>query len=180
MKKTKTKRKADDGVAFWPADSVERRAIDELVPYARNARTHPPEQIAQVAASIREFGWTMPILVDEVGTIIAGHCRLEAARQLGFDEVPVTVAKGWSETKRRAYVLADNRLALDAGWDEDLLRVELSDLDLEDFNLELTGFNEKELSTHLADDEFGPTGLSPQDDLSTLTPKICPHCGGTL
>ena len=107
--------------ARWPADAVERRSVTALLPYIRNARTHSDEQVAQIAASIREWGWTMPVLVDEAGTIIAGHGRVLAAQRLGLREVPVMVAAGWSEAKRRAYVIADNKLALNAGWDEELL-----------------------------------------------------------
>jgi ParB-like chromosome segregation protein Spo0J len=102
--------------------------VAALVPFTRNARTHSDEQVAQIAASIREWGWTMPVLVDEAGTIIAGHGRVLAAQRLGLPEVPVMVAAGWSEAKRRAYVIADNKLALNAGWDEELLRLELGEL----------------------------------------------------
>ena len=129
----------------WPADAVERRSVTALLPYIRNARTHSDEQVAQIAASIREFGWTFPVLIDEAGTIIAGHGRVLAAQRLGLVEVPVMVAAGWSEAKRRAYVIADNKLALNAGWDEELLRLELGDLKGMGFDLTLTGFGELEL-----------------------------------
>ena len=109
----------------WPADAVERRAVATLVPSARNARTHSDQQVAQSAASIREFGWTFPVLVDEQGTIVAGHGRVLAAQKLGIAEIPVMVAAGWSEAKRRLYVIADNKLALNAGWDEELLSLEI-------------------------------------------------------
>ena len=99
---------------------VERRPLAALVPYARNARTHSDEQIAQIAASITEWGWTMPVLVDEGGMIIAGHGRVLAAAKLGIGEVPVMIARGWSDAQKRAYVLADNKLTLNAGWDEGL------------------------------------------------------------
>ena len=102
----------------WPADKVERRPISELIPYARNSRTHSDAQVAQIAASIREWGWTMPILVDEDGNVIAGHGRIMAAQKLGIADVPCMTATGWSEAKRRAYVIADNKLALNAGWDD--------------------------------------------------------------
>ena len=131
--------------ARWPADAVERRPVAALVPYARNARTHSDEQVAQIAASIREWGWTMPVLVDEAGTIIAGHGRVLAAQRLGLAEIPVMVATGWSEAKRRAYVIADNKLALNAGWDEELLRLELGELKGLGVDLGLTGFAELEL-----------------------------------
>src|ERR1035438_1535244 len=107
---------------------VERWPIDRLIPYVRNARTHTEEQVAQVAASIIEFGWTNPILVGADGVIIAGHARLLAARKLGMTEVPVIVLDHLSETQRRALVIADNRLAMNAGWDEEMLRVELESL----------------------------------------------------
>jgi ParB-like chromosome segregation protein Spo0J len=112
----------------WPADHVERWPIERLVPYARNARTHSDAQVAQIAASIREWGWTMPVLVDESGLLIAGHARVLAARNLGIRDVPVVIATGWSDAQKRAYVLADNKLALNAGWDLELLKVELTDL----------------------------------------------------
>lgn len=129
----------------WPADSVSRVPTASLIPYARNARTHSDEQVAQIAASIREWGWTIPVLVDEAGTLIAGHGRLLAAQVLGLPEVPVMVARGWSEAKRRAYALADNRLALNAGWDEDMLALEVSALEAEGFDLDLLGFDPEEL-----------------------------------
>lgn len=141
----------------WPADRVERRPVADLLPYARNARTHSDEQVAQIAASIREWGWTTPVLVDEAGQIIAGHGRVMAARKLGIAEIPVMVAAGWSEAQRRAYVLADNKLALNAGWDTDLLKLELGDLKAEGFDLGLTGFDGDELATLLADATEGLT-----------------------
>lgn len=128
----------------WPADRVERRSVETLIPYARNARTHSDEQIAQLAASIREWGWTTPVLVDESGTIIAGHGRVLAARKLGLESVPVMIARGWSEAQKRAYVLADNQLAQNAGWDDELLRIELEDLKGLEFNVELIGFSQAE------------------------------------
>src|ERR1043165_7394931 len=98
----------------WPADQIERRPIGKLIPSARNARTHSPEQVEQIAASIREWGWTMPVLIDEVGGILAGHGRVLAARRLGVSEVPVIIARGWSDAQKRAYILADNKLAENA------------------------------------------------------------------
>jgi ParB-like nuclease domain len=134
----------------WPADKVERWSIDRLVPYARNSRTHSEAQIAQLAASLREWGWTNPILVDEAGTIIAGHGRVEAARQLGFSEVPVMVATGWTDAQKRAYVIADNKLALNAGWDTEMLGSELLALQEDGGDLVLLGFNDAELGQLLA------------------------------
>ena len=133
----------------WPADRVERRPLSGLIPYARNARTHSDAQVGQIAASIREWGWTNPVLVDEAGTIIAGHGRVLAAQKLGLTEAPVMVAKGWSEAQRRAYILADNKLAENAGWDDALLKVELSDLQGFGFDLALIGFGEDDLARML-------------------------------
>lgn len=130
-----------------PADKIERRAIEELIPYARNSRTHSDAQVAQIAASIKEWGWTMPILIDEAGGIIAGHGRLMAARSLGHTEVPVVVASGWSDAKKRAYVIADNKLALNAGWDQELLKVEIADLESMGADLSLLGFDSNELAS---------------------------------
>jgi len=136
-----------------PADKVERWSIDKLIPYARNARTHSDEQIGQIAASIKEWGWTTPILVDETGGIIAGHGRTLAAQKLGMTEVPVMVAKGWSDAKKRAYVLADNKLALNAGWDNEMLRLELGEIGDLGFDLDLTGFNAGEIAGLQFDDD---------------------------
>ena len=124
----------------WPADKVERRAIEKLIPYARNARTHSDEQVAQIAASMREWGWTNPILIDEEGGIIAGHGRVLAARVLGFPDAPCMVAAGWSDGQKRAYVLADNKLALNAGWDAEMLSLEIKGIADLGFDLTLAGF----------------------------------------
>jgi DNA modification methylase len=137
----------------WPADRVERRAIGGLVPFAQNARTHSAAQIAQIAASMREWGWTMPILVDEAGMIIAGHARVLAAQQLGFIEAPVMEARGWTDAQKRAYVLADNRISLNSGWDDELLALELSALNENGFDLALTGFDVPELNHFLQNDD---------------------------
>jgi ParB-like nuclease family protein len=129
----------------WPADAVERRSVAALVPCVRNARVHSPEQVAQLAASIREWGWTAAILVNEQDHIVAGHGRLLAAQQLGLTEVPVMVARGWTEAQIQAYRLANNRLALNATWDENLLRLEMGELKGLGADLSLTGFGELEL-----------------------------------
>lgn len=129
--------------------AVEQRPVDELIPYARNARTHSDRQVAEIAASIRAFGWTNPILVDGENGVIAGHGRLLAARKLGLDAVPVIELAGLSEADRRAYILADNRLALNAGWDQDLLAAEVADLDALGVDLSLAGFAESEIGTLL-------------------------------
>jgi DNA modification methylase len=130
----------------WPADKVERWPIDRLIPYARNARTHSAEQVDQIAASIREWGWTNPILVGEDGTIIAGHGRVLGARRLRIQQVPVMVATGWSEAQKRAYALADNKLGLNAGWDESMLSLEIADLAEVGFDIGLIGFSDDEIA----------------------------------
>lgn len=142
----------------WPADLVERRRVDTLIPYARNARTHSDEQVAQIAASIREWGWTVPVLVDEDDVLIAGHGRILAAERLGLAEAPTTVARGWTDAQKRAYRIADNKLALNAGWDEDFLRIELASLrDDPTFDLDLVGFSNSEIADILADRTEGRT-----------------------
>lgn len=129
-----------------PADRVERWSLAKLTPFARNARTHSPAQVDQIAASMREWGWTNPILVDETGQIIAGHGRLAAAQKLGLADAPVMVASGWTEAQKRAYVLADNKLALNSGWDDEMLALEINDLQEMDFDLNLTGFTADEIA----------------------------------
>jgi DNA modification methylase len=145
-----------------PGRQVEMRPLASLIPYARNPRTHSDAQVAQIAASIREFGWTNPILVDGENGIIAGHGRLLAARKLGMTEVPVIELKGLTKAQQRAYLIVDNKLALDAGWNEELLRLELADLKALDFDLGLTGFDETELAGLLAE---GTQGLTDPDDV---------------
>jgi DNA modification methylase len=142
---------------------VERWPIDRLIPYARNARTHTDEQVAQIAASIAEFGWTNPVLVGAEGVLIAGHARLLAARKLAMTEVPVIVLDHLSESQRRALVLADNRLAISAGWDEEMLRVELVALREDDYNLDLLGFTDEEIEGFLADPESAVAGITDED-----------------
>lgn len=130
---------------------IEQRSVKELTPYSRNSRTHSEAQVAQIAASIAEFGWTNPILIDAANVVIAGHARLLAAQKLGMQEVPVIVLSHLTAAQRKALVLADNKLALNAGWDEELLRLELQELESLDFDLELTGFGSIELDALLRD-----------------------------
>src|ERR1700730_16934895 len=125
---------------------IEHWPLEKLIPYARNPRTHSDAQVAQIGASIAEFGFNNPILVDTKAGIIAGHGRLLAARKLQLNVVPVIILDHLSEAQKRAYILADNQLALNAGWDEELLRVELAALQDEDFNLGLIGFEDEELA----------------------------------
>lgn len=137
--------------APWPAEKVELRPIAKLIPAARNARTHSPAQVQDIAGSITQWGWTNPILVDESGKMIAGHGRVLAAELLGVEQVPVMVAAGWTEAQKRAYAIADNKIATNADWDPELLALELSDLRADDFDLSLTGFDDVELDELLAE-----------------------------
>ena len=123
----------------------QQRKVNELIPYINNSRTHSDAQIGQIAASIREFGWTNPILIDGENGIIAGHGRLKAAMLLGMEEVPVIELSHLSETQKKAYIIADNKLAMNAGWDMELLKLEISELEDKDFNLDLLGFDPSEL-----------------------------------
>src|SRR5712692_7439601 len=143
------------------AQHIEQWPVDRLIPYARNPRTHSDAQVAQIAASIASFGFNNPILVDTQSGIIAGHGRLLAARKLQLREVPVIVLDHLSEAQKRGYILADNKLAQNAGWDEELLRCELAALEAEDFNLDLIGFDDEELARLLADQEV--QGLADED-----------------
>ncbi len=130
----------------WPASEVHIVDIAKLVPYARNARTHTPNQIAQIAESIKRFGFTIPVLVAEDRTIIAGHGRVLAAKELGLAEVPVMIAIGWTDAERRAYTIADNQIALNAGWDQDILIAELTDLGGFGFDPGSIGFSPEQFS----------------------------------
>ncbi|MGH7463223.1 MAG: ParB/Srx family N-terminal domain-containing protein, partial [Longimicrobiales bacterium] len=144
--------------ASWLADKIEQWPTTKLLPYARNARTHSDEQVAQIAASIAEFGFTNPILAGSDGVIVAGHGRLAAAQKLGMEVVPVVVLDHLSTTQRRALVIADNRIAENAGWDEAMLRVELVSLQDDDFDLALTGFDADDLADLLAGEDVDGAG----------------------
>jgi ParB-like chromosome segregation protein Spo0J len=164
----------------WIAGKIEHWSIDKLIPYARNARTHSPAQIDQIAASIAEFGFTNPILVGSDGVIIAGHGRLEAARKLGLETVPVIVLDHLTPTQRRALVIADNRIAENAGWDEEMLSLELAELQELDFNLELTGFSDEKfglLSLEDRDEEQSESSAKEIDVDSYKMMHKCPKCG---
>jgi ParB-like chromosome segregation protein Spo0J len=159
-------------------DRIEQWPLDKLIPYAKNSRTHSEEQIAQIAGSIKAFGFTNPILVGGDGVIVAGHGRLSAARQLGLEQVPVIVLDHLSETERRALVIADNKLALNAGWDEEILQLEIEQLRAEDFDIDLLGFSDDDLKA-LTPPDFQPATEDEQGKLDQLEPKwiACPHCG---
>jgi len=159
---------------------IVQRKIEDLIPYVNNSRTHSDEQVAQIAASIKEFGWTNPILVDGANGIIAGHGRVMAARKLKYKEVPTIELKDMTETQRKAYIIADNRLALNAKWDNEMLTIELNDLLADGFALELLGFDPTEMQTLInGGPDFEPATEDEQGKLDELDPKwiACPHCG---
>ena len=140
---------------FFMADlSIEYKRVDDLIPYVNNSRTHSDEQVTQVAASIKEFGFTNPLLIDEQGGIIAGHGRLMAAKKLKLEQVPTITLEGLTDAQRKAYVIADNKLALNAEWDFDLLKIEIESLQEDDFKLDLLGFDVDELNGILGFDDI--------------------------
>ena len=156
----------------WLADKIEQWPTDKLVPYARNARTHSDSQVAQIAASIAEFGFTNPILAGSDGVIVAGHGRLAAAQKLGIAIVPVVILDHLTPTQRRALVIADNRIAENAGWDEAMLQVELADLQGDDFDLSLTGFDADALADLLAGEETTSDGQTDEDSVPDADTSI--------
>lgn len=140
---------------------IQQVKVEKLIPYARNSRTHSDAQVAQIAASIKEFGWTNPILVDGDNGIIAGHGRLMAARKLGYTEVPVIELKDMTESQKKAYIIADNQLAMNSGWDTSMLSLELAELQDDGFDLDLIGFDPKELNKLLEPEQI--EGLTDED-----------------
>jgi DNA modification methylase len=150
----------------WPVDQVERWPIERLILYANNPRLHSEGDLDKIAAAILKWGWTMPVLVDEDGVLLAGHARLGGAARLGLKSIPVIVARGWSEEEKRAYRLADNQLAARASWDFERLSNELRDLDFADFDLGLIGFDSDRLETILAG--LGSSGLTDPDSIPEI------------
>lgn len=178
-KKAATKANGDGQPRQWPADRIKRLKTADLVPYARNARMHTNAQIDQLADAIKRFGFTNPVIVAADGEIIAGHGRVMAARRLGLEEVPgVVIADGeWSEEDRRAYRIWDNQSALLSEWSPEMLRVELSDLKLHEYDLQITGFDDASLVTYLAGVAVSPPGQFPAVDEDIATEHSCPKCG---
>lgn len=142
---------------------IKQVSVNDLIPYARNSRTHSSEQVNQIASSINEWGFTTPVLIDTDNQIITGHGRTMAAKKLGMETVPCLVADGWTEAQKKAYVIADNKLALNAGWDDELLALEISDLQEADFNIDLTGFALDELVGFDEDEEDFEPDLNSDD-----------------
>jgi ParB-like chromosome segregation protein Spo0J len=151
----------------------------DLIPYARNSRTHSDEQVAQIAASIREFGFLNPIIVDGENGIIAGHGRVLAAQKLKIEQLPCIQANHLTEAQRKAYVIADNKLGLNSGWDDKLLKIELDELSKLGFDLTVTGFHVDELSEIFDEPDFDAGSEEDQGKLDELDPKMCtcPKCG---
>ena len=156
--------------------NIEERPIESLIPYINNARSHSEAQVAQIAASIKEFGWTNPVLVDGENGVIAGHGRLLAARQLGMKAVPCIELSHLSEAQRKAYILADNKLAENAGWSMEILALELHGLNSEGFDLGLIGFDADELTEIMFEPNFEPGSEDDQGRLDKKTPVVCPKC----
>lgn len=160
---------------------IETIPIADLIPYARNSRTHSDQQVAQVAASIREFGFTNPVLIDAEDGIIAGHGRVMAARKLGLEKVPCIRLGHLTETQKRAYIIADNKLALNSGWDEEMLGLELADLREEDFDLDLVGFDNFAIEQFLNPPERNdkaPESSGGEIDVDGMQMECaCPKCG---
>jgi len=148
---------------------VEYKNIKELIPYCNNSRTHSDEQVLQIASSIKEFGFTNPVLIDGQGGIIAGHGRIMAAQKLKMDEVPTITLSDLSEAQKKAYIIADNQLALNAGWDKELLRVEFAELEELGFDLELTGFSVDEMANIFDDSEQKDTEPAEQSYAETFS-----------
>lgn len=155
---------------------IRQMALGDIVPYARNPRKNDTA-VDKVMASIREFGFRQPIVIDADSVVIAGHTRLEAARELGLAKVPVHVAEGLTAAQVKAYRLADNRTAEEASWDSELLALELNDLKLEEFDLSLTGFDVGELDAAMLDGMFEPGSEEEQGQLDEKTKLNCPECG---
>ena len=167
----------NETLRFHPMKIVQ---VSEIIPYYRNARDHSDAQISQISQSIRTFGFTNPLLVDALGNLIAGHGRLAAARQLGMPELPAIVLDGLTDAEQQALRIADNKLALNATWDDALLRSELMDLRDGGFDLSLTGFGEDEMADLLNEPMFGPVGADEQGRLDERAPVTCPHCGASF
>lgn len=155
------------------------RKINDLIPYVNNSRTHSDAQITQLASSIKEFGFTTPVLIDEGDSLIAGHGRVLAAQKVGQEEVPAIIVSGLTEAQKKALVIADNQLALNAGWDIDKLKLEVETLEELDFDLDLLGFDDEFLASLQDSINFDPATEDEQGQLDELDPKWidCPHCG---
>lgn len=163
----------DSGQRLWPASAPEMRKISDLRLRDENPRSHTLDQIEQISDSIKRWGWTIPVLIDESGLIIAGHGRVRAARLMGYTEAPCVVARGWTEDEKRAYVIADNQIAQNSEWDQKRLRTELRALVAADFDLPLIGFTDGELTKLMVD----PSAIGRSSAPEEVTMYRCPACG---
>ena len=159
------------------SEKLVKKRLDELKPFENNSRTHSDAQIAQIVASIVEWGFTIPVLIDEVGMIIAGHGRFMAAQLMELESIPCIVAKGWTEAQKRAYVIADNKLTENGGWDTELLRLEMQDLDGLEFNMGLIGFDEAEMASLFYDSDEAEPPVDFSEVGETELTTTCPKCG---
>jgi len=186
-------------MAQWSADKIEKLHIDDLIPYDRNPKIHPDSQIRQLANSIREWGWTMPILIDENSQIIAGHGRLFAAKEVGLEEIPCIRAEGWTEQQKKAYVIADNKLAENGEWDTNLYFTQLKEMSNDGYDLSLMGVD-IDMSAFNYNPVYEPSFDASEIDESKMvsandrmdkdqqsriqgqegTEVICPHCAETF
>lgn len=158
---------------LWPATASEIWPLPKLQLRANNPRSHSLDQIEQISASMKRWGWTIPVLIDEAGVILAGHGRVRAARLMGYTEAPVVIARGWTEDEKRAYVIADNQLANNSEWDAKLLRAELRSLVAADFEMSLIGITDEDLQKMVIDPPEKTTAPEPED----VHMKRCPACG---
>jgi ParB-like chromosome segregation protein Spo0J len=159
--------------ALWPASVSEKWPISKLQLRSTNPRSHSLEQIEQICASMKRFGWTIPVLIDEEGVILAGHGRVRAARLMGFAEAPVVIARGWSEDEKRAYVIADNQLAANSEWDPKQLRGELRALVASEFDMTLIGISDEDLSKLVID----PKAKEDEEGTEDVEMTRCKACG---
>ncbi len=161
----------------WPAEKIEQRAIGELLAYPQNPMMHSEDQVQKIANSIKEYGWTMPALIDEAGVLICGHARIRAAQSLGLSHVPVMVARGWTDEQKKSYRIADNQLPRLSEFNMELLRIELTDLKMAEYSLDLTGFPESSLVQFMANPNPQPPEEFGAVDENISTEHSCPKCG---
>ena len=157
--------------------TIQYKKIEQLIPYARNSRTHSDAQVAQIAASIKEFGWTNPVLMDGDNGIIAGHGRVLAARVLGQTDIPTIELSHMTDIQKRAYIISDNKLAMNAGWDEEVLGLELTELKEFGFDFELTGFSINEINALTIIDNYPESSAKEIDPDDYKMSDTCPKCG---
>jgi ParB-like chromosome segregation protein Spo0J len=169
-----SKKTIPDAAQNWPANTIEWRPVNELKLRKSNPNTHSLEQIEQIVASMQQFGWTIPVLIDETGELLAGHGRVRAARLAGFPQAPCIVARGWSDAQKAAYVIADNKIGQNSEWDPKLLRAEFAALKVADFDLNVCGFNPDELNSFILEAAKPDKSDEKPDEVTMLK---CNSCG---